>query len=299
MARPPDKPDDPLDGLELIDGALESPPRQPDAPSVRDAAASEMDLSLPFKASAEPRWRCLNCGYLLPDALFPRCSECGRKYRRMDLESWDGYAEQWRFNRVQVMMTVALLTKLVALTPFAAWGRLVAALALLWACRTALLGKLHSTGGLYGLGGCVAAGVSIGLFLWWSDRLGHYLLETAAAALLVRAMLFDPTLGEVGATLMGRGMALAVAIAVPPAALFLYLADELGATSFAALFGPTGPPAWVLMYPPFEFAIPFAVSALWLLIAWWTLHRAQRVLFGRPQVSTAGENATEHDAASG
>lgn len=285
MPEPPKKPDDPLDALEWIDGALETPPRQPDAPHAPRAVDHDAGLSLPFKASSEPRWRCLNCGYLLPDAFLPRCPECGRKYRRVDLESWDGYAEQWRFARVQVMLHVALLSKLIVFTRFAPWGRLVAAIALLWACRTALLGKWRSAGGYYGLAGCAAAGLSILLSLWLLDRLGHYMVETVAAALLVRAMLFDPTLGEVGATLIGRGLALAVVVAVPPAALFLYLAGELGTATIASWFGPAGPPPWIVAYPPFEFAIPFALSALWLAIAWWTLYRAQRVLFGRPTVA--------------
>ncbi len=293
MHAPDNKPDEPLDAGEFIDAAMETPARQAEASANPISGDPELDLSLPFKASAEPRWRCLNCGYLLPDALFPKCSECGRKYRRMDLESWDGYAEQWRFSRVQMMLSAALLSKLFVFGPFASWTRLIAAIALLWACRTALLGKMNSRGGLYGVGGCIAAGISIGLFLWMVDRLGHYMLETAAAALLVRAMLFDPTLGEVGATLLGRGLALAVAIATPPATLFLYLADELGKTAFASLFGPTGPPPWLLVHPPFEFIVPFSLSLLWLAIAWWTLFRAQRVLFGRPKVAVTAPVADD------
>lgn len=284
MSKPPGKPDDPLDALELIEGALETPPRQRDTPPAPRTVDREAELSMPFRTSGEPRWRCVNCGYLLPDAFLPRCPECGRKYRRIDLESWDGYAEQWRFRRVQLMLLVALLGKLVVFTRFAPWGRLVTAVALLWACRTALLGKWRSAGGYFGLGGCATAGLSILLFLWLSDPLGHYMLETAAAALLVRAMLHDPTLGEVGATLFGRGVALAVIVAVPPAALLLYLADELGTASIAAWFGPVGPPPWMATYPPFELAIPFGLSASWLLVTWGTLYRAQRVLFGRPKV---------------
>ncbi len=252
-------------------------PAVTDRPATSDAwltrGPSQPAPDSPTTANIDPtRYRCLECGYPLPNVRKPRCPECGRRFDRKALAHWYSGAEQAIIDRVIWLCATSLFLRLLVMPDFAGLSQIGSAIVCVLATWQLLTTRAGTLGGYFATAAAIAALASLGLY-FRPTLLPHYTFDITAGCLLLLAVLHAPTGGTVAGQSGTRVLALLMLFATP---LFAVACVQL-TTSIPV-------PPLLNTYPLWTFVVPATVAFVIWGFCLWTCVTIRRTLFrGEPE----------------
>jgi hypothetical protein len=242
----------------------------PPTPKTRHEPLTDASAVQTDRAATD--YRCLNCGYPLPQGDELRCTECGRTYAASDLEYWFAGDEARRFDIVIWLALANLFLRLMVLPNLQWIARAGGGLLIAFSCWAAAREKLDGPGRYYGIAGAICGLLMFIGFSGDTSRLPYYTLDIIGACALLLSMLHTPDNLRIGRHTMGGQLAPFVLFAAPVLGIALYMLDQVGPVPNL--------PAAIIEHFPFYTALAPAVFAagVWILV-WRTLAGLKRLYF--------------------